>query len=63
MRDYRDVMRSLNDANSRALQGDFSGANAVSDAEVGYLMNDPRMDIGGMMNEIGLELQRTEGQS
>lgn len=63
MRDYKDVIKDLNDANSRALQGDFSGAGAVSDAEIGHLMNDSRMDIGGMMNSFGLEIQRTEGQS
>lgn len=59
MRNYRDVLKDLNDANARALKGDFSGADNVSDAT--HLMNDARME--GMMNEIGLQLQRTEGQS
>lgn len=63
MRDYRDVLKDLNDANSRALKGDFSGANAVSDAEIQYLMSDARLETGDLMNEIGLQLQRTEGQS
>lgn len=61
MRDYKDVLKDLNDANAKALKGDFSGADAVSDAEIAYLMDDARME--GMMNEIGLQLQRTEGQS
>ena len=59
MRNYRDVLKDLNDANARALKGDFSGTDNVSDAT--HLMNDARME--GMMNEIGLQLQRTEGQS
>lgn len=62
MRDYKDVMRDLKDANSRALKGDFSGENKVSDSEISYLMEDDRMDIDGMMNEIGLKTRRTEGQ-
>ena len=66
MRDYKDVMRDLKDANSRALKGDFSGKNKVSDSEISYLMQDERMDIDGstdkLMNEIGLKTRRTEGQ-
>ena len=62
MRDYKDVMRDLKDANSKALKGDFSGGNKINDSEISYLINDDRMDIDGIMNEIGLKTQRTEGQ-
>lgn len=62
MRDYKDVIEDLKDANSRASKGDFSGKNKVSDSEISYLLQDNRMNIDGMMNEIGLKTQRTEGQ-
>lgn len=63
MRDYKEVIKDLNDANSRALKGDFSGiGTSVSDSEIQFLMNDDRMDINGLMNEIGLNTQRMEGQ-
>ena len=61
MRDYKDVLKDLNDANAKALKGDFSGADAVSDSEINYILKDPRID--SMMNEIGLQVQREEGQS
>lgn len=66
MRDYKDVIRDLHDANERASKGDFSGMGSVSDEEIAYLMGDSRMNISGgietLMNEIGLNTQRTEGQ-
>ena len=61
MKDYKDVLKNLNDANAKALKGDFSGADAVSDSEINYILKDPRID--SMMNEIGLQVQREEGQS
>lgn len=56
MRDYRDVLQNLSDANARASQNSM-GANSnnrnLSSNE----------GIERVTNEIGLKLQRTEGQS